>query len=102
MVDLGLLLVDLTPELELNVVISLEGVGVAGEGERLGLDIELQIRLLDIGDGDGEIDEVLGFVGLARALSPKDWGVLAVVSSCDLRRLSIDAGGGWIAVPAIG
>jgi len=42
-VDLALLLVDLTVELELEVVISLEGVRVAGEGERLRLEVELQI-----------------------------------------------------------
>ena len=42
-VDLALLLVDLTEELELEVVISLEGVRVAGEGERLRLEVELQI-----------------------------------------------------------
>lgn len=78
MVDLGLLLVDLAPEGELEVVIALEGVGVAGEGKRLRLDVELDIRLLDVGHADGQVDDVLGLVGAAGALSPKNYAWLAL------------------------
>ena len=42
-VDLALLLVNLSVELELEVVVSLEGVRVAGEGERLWLQVKLKI-----------------------------------------------------------
>ncbi len=42
-VNLALLLVDLSVELELEVVVSLERVRVAGEGKRLGLQVKLEI-----------------------------------------------------------
>ena len=42
-VNLALLLVNLSVELELEVVVSLERVRVAGEGKRLGLQVKLEI-----------------------------------------------------------
>jgi len=71
-VDLALLRIDFAIELECNMVISLEGVGMARESDGLRLDVELEFGGLDVRYGDCEVDEVLGFVSCARALSPED------------------------------
>lgn len=72
MVDLALGGVDLAVELELDVVLSLQGARGAGEGEAGGLEVELDLILGDVGDGDGEVDEVLGGVGVGGSLRPED------------------------------
>ena len=72
-VDLALRGVDLGVELELDVVLALEGPRGAGEGQRRGLQVELDAVLGDVGDGDGEVDEVLLRLGVGGALGPEDW-----------------------------
>jgi hypothetical protein len=62
-VNLALLLVDLSVELELEVVVSLERVRVAGEGKSLWLEAQLQVGRFDVRYRDGEIDEVLCGIG---------------------------------------
>lgn len=71
-INLALLLVDLSVELKLDMVVSLQGIRVAREGESLWLELKLQVGGLDIGYRDGQVDEVLSLIGLARSLSPKD------------------------------
>lgn len=73
-VDLALLLVDLSKELELQLVRPLEGVRVAAEAEALWLQLQLEVGRLDIRDVDGEVDEVLGGILSVRALRPEDCG----------------------------
>ncbi len=64
--------VNLSVELKLNMIVSLEGVGVAREGNGLRLQVEFEIFRLHVRYGYGEVDEVLGGVSLAGALSPQD------------------------------
>jgi hypothetical protein len=62
-VNLALLLINLGVELELDMVISLEGVRVTRECETLWLEAQLQVGRFDIRYRDGEIDEVLCGIG---------------------------------------
>lgn len=73
MVDLAAGGVDLVVEVELDVVLALEGRRGAGEGERRRLEVDLGPALGDVGDGDGQVDEVALGVGAGRALGPQDW-----------------------------
>ena len=56
--DLAILWVDLGPQIHLDVVGGLLGLGVAGECELVGLEVQLHVLGGDIGDGDGEEDVV--------------------------------------------
>ena len=71
-VDLALGDIDLGEELDVEVVGPLEGIRVAGEGKALGLQVQLEVGGRDIGHADGQVDEVLGLVGLGRTLRPED------------------------------
>jgi hypothetical protein len=73
-VDLGVLRVDGLKEVELEVVLALQGGGSTGEGKLLGLEVELNLILGGIGDGDGEVDEVLLSLVGGRALGPENCG----------------------------
>ncbi len=72
MADLALLLVNLGVELEFEVVVALQGVRVASEPKGLRLELQLELGGLDIRNGNGQVDEVLGRIGLVGALGPKD------------------------------
>lgn len=72
-VDLALGRVDLGVELEVDVVLALQGPRGAGEGERRGLEVELDAVLGDVRDRDGQVDEVLLGLRVGRALGPEDW-----------------------------
>jgi hypothetical protein len=74
-VDLALCGVDLGVELELDVVLALEGPRGAGECQRRGLEVQLDAFLGDVGDGDGEVDEVLLRLGIGGALGPEDCAI---------------------------
>jgi hypothetical protein len=71
-VDLALLRVNLAVELQLEMVVSLEGIRVSGEGEGGRLEVELELGCLDIRDANCQVYEVLCGIGLVGALSPKD------------------------------
>jgi hypothetical protein len=71
-VDLALGRVDLGVELEVDVVLALQGPRGAGEGERRGLEVELDAVLGDVRDRDGQVDEVLLGLRVGRALGPED------------------------------
>lgn len=71
-VDLALLGVDLSVEVELNVIFSLQSTRGTSEGQLGGLKVKLKILLGDIGDGDGQVDEVLSSIGSGRALGPEN------------------------------
>ncbi len=72
-VDLALGDINLAPELELDVVISLEGLRVARVRDGSWLDIELEVLLLDVRHDNAEVDEVLCGIGLVGSLGPKDY-----------------------------
>lgn len=71
-VDLALRGVDLGEELELDVVLAVEGARGAGEDERRGLEVQLEAVLGDVGDGDGQVDKVLGGIRVGGALGPEN------------------------------
>ena len=79
-VDLALGRVNLGVEFELDVVLALQGARGTGEGQGGGLEVQLQVILGYVRDGDGQVDEVLGGVGVGGALSPEDYG--KAVSAC--------------------
>lgn len=79
-VNLGGLVVDLSVQLEVEVVSLLEGIGVAGEGQAGGLQLELQVCGGDVGNGDGHVDVVLVGLDAGRALGPEDCGNAQAVS----------------------
>jgi hypothetical protein len=74
-VDLALRGVDLGVELELDVVLALEGPRGAGERQGRGREVQLDAFLGDVGDGDGEVDEVLLRLGIGGALGPEDCAI---------------------------
>lgn len=79
-IDLALGRVNLGVEFELDVVLALQGARGTGEGQGGGLEVQLQVILGYVRDGDGQVDEVLGGVGVGGALSPEDCG--RAVSAC--------------------
>lgn len=76
-VDLALLWIDLSEELNLEMVSSLEGIRVTGEVEGGWLKIELEVLFWYVWNGDGKVDVVLLLINGRRALSPKDCDMLA-------------------------
>lgn len=79
-VDLGRLVVDLSVQLEVEVVGLLEGIRVSGEGQAGRLQLKLQICSRDVGNGDSHVDVVLRGFDARRALGPEDCRFAQAVS----------------------
>lgn len=71
-VDLGCLVIDLSVELELEVVGLFKRIGVASEGQTSGFEVELQILGGHIRNCDGQVDEVLLRIGAGGPLGPEN------------------------------
>lgn len=70
--DLGLGGINLGIEVELDLVVAFEGVGVAAEGEIGGLEVDFDVGGLNIWYRDCNVEKVLLWIRLVRALCPED------------------------------